>query len=90
MNACHKVKRVKSFQEKKKVPGWSIEEMKEKPNIAVEEDTEEMRKWRGLSHSKMDQCWRNLVERVEEEALENYKVEESKREVHPWNGGECA
>ena len=34
-------KRVKSPKEKKKVPGWSIEEMKEKPNITVEEGTEE-------------------------------------------------
>ena len=41
-------KGVKGFKEKKIVPGWSIEEMKEKPNIAVEEDAEEMRKWRGF------------------------------------------
>ena len=33
----------KYTKEKKKVPGWSIEEMKERPNIAVEEDTEEMK-----------------------------------------------
>ena len=39
-------KRVKNPKEK--VPGWSIDEMKEKPNFAVEEDTEEMRKRRGL------------------------------------------
>ena len=38
-NRCHKAK--------KKVQGWSIEEMKEKPNVAVVEDTEEMRKWSG-------------------------------------------
>ena len=37
---------VKEIKEKKKVSGWSLEEMKEKPNIDVEEDTEEMRKWR--------------------------------------------
>ena len=49
--------RVKSPKEEKKVPGWSIEEMKEKSIIAVEEDTEEMRKWRGLSQSEMDPCW---------------------------------
>ena len=42
-------KGVKGRTEKKKVPGWSTEEMKEKPNIAVVEDTESMRKWRGLS-----------------------------------------
>ena len=34
---------VKGLKEKKKVSGWSLEEMKEKPNIAVEEKTEEMK-----------------------------------------------
>ena len=34
----------KGHKEKKKAPGWSIEEVKEKPNIAVVEDTEEKRK----------------------------------------------
>ena len=38
-------KGVKGLKEKTKVPGWSIEEVKEKQNIAVVEDTEEMRKW---------------------------------------------
>ena len=66
------------FKEKKIVPGWSIEETKEKPNIAVEQDTEELSKWRGLSQSEMDQCWKNLAERMEEEVLDKYKVEESK------------
>ena len=61
MNACHKSKG-EGFKEKKKAPRWSIEEMKEKPNVAVEEDTEEMRKWRGVSQSEMDQCWNNLAE----------------------------
>ena len=45
---------MKGRKEKKKVPGWSTEEMKGKPNIAVVEDTEERRKWRGLSQSEMD------------------------------------
>ena len=68
------------------VPGWSIEETREKPNIAVEEDAEEV-KWRGLSQSEMDQYWNMLAERMEEEVLDKYnKVEESKRA--PWNGGE--
>ena len=51
--------------------------MKEKPNIAVVEDTEEMRKWRGSSQSEMGPM-------LEEFAWKNgspgkYKVEESKR-----------
>ena len=33
---------------------FPIEEMKEKPHIAVEEVTEEMTKWRGLSQSDKD------------------------------------
>ena len=35
--------RVKNPKVKKKVKGWSIGEMKERPNIAVEEGTEEMK-----------------------------------------------
>ena len=42
-----------------------------KTNIAVVEDTGEMRKWRGLSQSEMDPCWKNLPGRMEEEVLEN-------------------
>ena len=53
--------------------------MKERTNIAVEEDTEEMKRWRDLSQSEMDLCWKNLAERMEEEVLDKYKVEESKR-----------
>ena len=34
-------KGVKGLKEKYKVQGWSIEEMTEKPNVAVVEDTEE-------------------------------------------------
>ena len=79
-------KGVKGFKEEKKVPRWSIEEMKEKPNIAVEEDTEEMTKWRGLSQSEMDQCWQNLAERMEEDVLDKYKVEEGKREASRGRG----
>ena len=71
-------KNVKDTKEKKNVPGWSIEEMKERPNIAVEEDTEEMKRWRSPNQSEMDPCWKNLAERVEEEVLDKCKVEESK------------
>ena len=70
--------RVKNPKVKKKVPGWSIEEMKERTNFAEEEDTEEMKRWRSLIQIGMDRCWKKLVERMEEEVLE-YKVEESKR-----------
>ena len=46
----------------KKVEGWSTEEMKDKANSLLEVDTEEMRKWRGMSREEMDQCWKNLAE----------------------------
>ena len=72
-------KGVKGFKEKNIVPGWSIEEIMEKTNIAVEEDIEEMRKWRGLTQSDIDLCCKKLAERMEEEVLDKYKVEESKR-----------
>ena len=52
--------------------GWSTEEMKDKANSLLEEDTEEMRKWRGLNQSEMDICWKKLAERMEEEVLEKY------------------
>ena len=45
----------------------------------MEEDTEEMKKWSDLSQSEMDLCWKKLAERMEEEVLDKYKVEESKR-----------
>ena len=79
-------KGVKGLKEKKKVPGWSFEEMKEIPNIAVVDDTEEMRKWGGFSQSEMDLCWKKLAERMEEEVLGKYKVEESKREAFRGTG----
>ena len=71
--------RVKNAKVKKKVPGWSTEEMKERPNVAVEEDTEEMKRWKSLNQSGMDLCWKKLAARLEEEVMDKYKVEESKR-----------
>ena len=63
----------------KKVKGWSTEVMKGKPSSSLEEDAEEIRKWGGGSQDEMDQSWKNLVERMEEEVLDKYKVEDSKR-----------
>ena len=53
--------------------------MKERPNIAVEEDTEEMKRWRSLNQSETDLCWKTLAERMEEDVLDKYKVEKSER-----------
>ena len=71
-------KGVKCTKEKKIVKGWSTVEMKGKPSSSLEEDTEEMRKWRGMSQGEMNQCWKNLAERMEVEVLEKYKVDDSK------------
>ena len=75
-------KEVKCTKEKKKVKGWSSEEMKGKPNSSLEEDTEELRTWRGMGQDEMDQCWKNLAERMEE------KVLDSKREAYKGNCGQ--
>ena len=69
--------RVTNPKDEEKVPGWSTEEMKEKPNFAVEDDTEEMKKWRELNQIEIDICWKKLAERMEEEVLD--KVGESRR-----------
>ena len=47
------VKGCKVPKTNKEVPGWSTEEIKERPNVAVEEDTEEMKRWR-MSEPKRD------------------------------------
>ena len=60
--------------------------MTEKPNVAVVEDTEETMKWRSLSWSEMDFCWKILAERMEEEVLDKLQVEESKREAFRGGG----
>ena len=60
--------------------------MKDKPNSAVEEDTEEMRKCRSLGQSVMDLCWKNLAKKMEDEVMDKCKVEESKRETFRCTG----
>ena len=66
--------------------GCSIEEMIDKANSLLEEDTEEMKTWRGLNQEEMDQCWKKVAERIEEEVLDKYKVEDSRREFYRGRG----
>ena len=87
-------KGVKCSKEKKKVKRWSNEEKKGKPSSSSVEDTEEIIKFRGLKN-EIDPCWTNLAERMEEEVLDNYKVEDSrerltKAEAPRCSGGVCA
>ena len=70
---------MKCSKEKKKVSGWSIEKMKEKPNIAVVEDTEEVRKWRGWSQAEMGPVLEEFAWKNGRGSPGKYKVEESKR-----------
>ena len=70
----------------KKVKGWSTEEMKDTPKSLLEEDTEEMRKWRGMNQEEMDQCWKKLAVTMEEEVLDKYKVEDSNRKAYRGRG----
>ena len=51
-------------------------EVMEELSVAEKEDAEEVKKWKGLSQSEIDQSWESLAERMEEEVLEKYKVEE--------------
>ena len=46
-----------------------------------------MRKWRDFSQEEMVNAGRIWPERMEEEVLDKYKVEDSKREATRWNGG---
>ena len=75
-------KGVKTAKEKKKVKGWSSQEETGKSNRSSKEDTEEMKNWRDMKYEEIDQCWRDLAGRMEEEVLHKYKVEDSKREVY--------
>ena len=60
--------------------------MKEKSSGPLEEDTEEMEKWRRMRQEEMDQCWNRLAEKMEEEVLDKYKVDDSKRGAYIGRG----
>ena len=77
---------MKGLQEKKKVKGWSTEEMKHEPSDGGEEDTEEMIGWRSTGQEEMDECWTKLAEKTEEEVLDKYEVEDNKRGAYRGRG----
>ena len=70
-------KKGKGVEEKKKVKRWSTEEMKNKPCDVRREDSEEMIAWKTMSQEEVDNCWKKLAEKREEEVLDKYKVENS-------------
>ena len=56
------------------------------------EDIEELIGWRAMSQLDVDECWKRIAVKMEEEVLNKYKMEDSKRvaievEVRLWNGG---
>ena len=65
--------KAKGIEEKKKVEGWSTEELKNTPRDDRDQDTEEMIEWRYMSEEEMDQCWKKLLEKIVEEVLDKYK-----------------
>ena len=79
--------RVKYTKVKKEVPGWSTEEMKERPNVAMEEDTEEMKRWRGPNQSEMDPWRRKSWTSTKSKRAKGWLL---KAEVTSWNGEEYA
>ena len=60
--------------------------MKNKPSNSWEEDTEEMIGLRSMSQEEMDQCWRKLAEKIDEEVLDQYQVDDSRRGAHRGRG----
>ena len=77
------MKQAKGMEEKKKIKGWSIEEMKKKPR---DDSEEEMIEWRSMSQEEMDECGKKLAEKIEEEVLDKYKVEDNKRGAYRGRG----
>ena len=66
-------------KEKKKIQGRFTEEMKDKTSSSSEEETGEIIEWRSMSQEEVDQGWKKLPEKIEEEVLDRYKVEDSKK-----------
>ena len=66
--------------------GWSTEEMKKKSSSVLVEDTEEMIGWRAMDQLDVNECWTKIVGKNEEEVVNTYKMEDSKREAHRGRG----
>ena len=52
-------------------------EMKNESREDTEKATEEMIEWRSMSQEEMDECWKRPAEKMEQEALDKYKVDNS-------------
>ena len=90
-----KGEKVKCTKEKKKVRGWSIEEMKDKVNSRFEIRHRRNDKMERFDSGRDGSMLENLAEKVEAEVLDKFKIENSKREAFKaqapcWSGGGCA
>ena len=52
------------------VVGWSTEKMEEERNNQLVKDTEEMVSWRSINQEEIDEVWKKLAVKIEEEVLE--------------------
>ena len=84
---------MRGAQEKKKVKGWSTEEMKDKTRSKLEDDTGEMMNWRSMSQENMDQCWKKLAEKNGGRGFGQVQGRGQQKRGLPkqpfWNGGAC-
>ena len=53
----------KCLKRKEESARMVIEEIKERPDLTVEEDTEEMKRWGSLNPIEIDLCWKSLAGR---------------------------
>ena len=60
-----------------------LEEVASKPEF---EDTEDMVQRRSMSQEGINDIWKECCEKMEEEVLEKYKVEESKQSAYKGRG----
>ena len=60
--------------------------MKDKPNSLLEEDTEEMTKWRGMNQEEMDQSWKYLEEKWRKRFWSSTRCKREACRGRRWNG----
>ena len=79
---------VRCTKGKEKVKGSSIEEMRDKANSLVEEDTEEMKKWRGRSQEGVRiTVGKGLRRRWRKRSWTSTRWTTAKREASLWDRG---
>ena len=57
------------MKKKKKVAGWSTKAFKEVTSRRENEDTEEMVQWKSINQEEVENLWKVLSRKMEEEVL---------------------